>query len=215
MTTIKPFRRDVRVHGKIPVIGHIPRSYAMMVRDGVYDRVRAMTYFSGWTCFRTKAFQIQTEHIPVIAIYFQDEVMSPDGDSNAGETRFRTSVRIGFSAIVQNNDPDEAEKDLDIAYQALMGGLTSDPSLMNNKDFQIQALTRGMRTHGFGNAGPTNELPFAEMRFDLTFDLGTITWPPVIPDMLETIHLRTAFPIDDVAEQNNVQQVNVEYDLDQ
>jgi hypothetical protein len=71
-----------------------------------------------------------------------------------------------------------------------------------------------MRQHVFGRVGTLdNETPIAELRFELVVDLGTIFYPPLVPDILEVIHIETAFPVGEDASQ--IQQVKNEYDLEQ
>ena len=214
--SITPFTRDLRLRGKTPGLNQTQRSYPMLVRDGILARVKTFPYFSTFTFSSNKALQIQPQSLPFCGVYFIQELGVPDGDADAGEPRFRTTVRIGFSVIVVNNDPDEAEYALDTAMQVLAGSLFSDSTLYNNSIFKIQGFSSGTRTHVFGNAGLDNETPIAELRWELVCDLGTITYPPVVMDDLEVIHVETAFPVGGTqAEQDATQQVVTEYDLHQ
>lgn len=181
------------------------------------DRVKLMPFFAPFITFTTnKALQIQPDSLPLCGVYFIQETSTPEGDSNAAEPRFRTSARFGFSVIIVNNDPEAAEYVLDLAAQALAGGLFSDSSLYNNSSFKIQGYSLGARTHMFGNTGLDNETPIAELRWELICDLGTLTYPPLVLDDLDTIHVKTAFPLGGTAEeQAAVQQVSTEYDLPQ
>ena len=207
---------NFRLRGKTPLLGHIPRSYPMLLRDGLLTRIKAMPWFSAFHFSTNAAMQIQPQLLPFCGVYLMQELMVADGDANAGEPRFRTSARIGFSVIVVNNDPDAAEYQLDTAVQALLRGLLSDPTLYNNDQFRIQGYASGTRAHVFGNAGKDNETPVAELRLELLFDLGVITYPPLVTDDLEIIHVTTAYPgSDTAAEQNDRQQITAEYDLDQ
>lgn len=213
---ITPFSRDLRMRGKTPGIAHTPRSYPMLVRDGIMARVKAMPYFASFHFSSNKALQIQPQSLPFCGVYFIQETGVPDGDANVGEPRFRTTVRIGFSVIVVNNDPEAAEYQLDTAMQVLAGGLFSDPTLYNNAAFKIQSYASGVRTHVFGATGLDNETPIAELRWELVCDLGVITYPPIVMDDLEVIHVTTAFPAGGTqAEQDATQQVVAEYDLEQ
>lgn len=188
-------------------------SYAMVVRDAMLARVQAMPFFAGFKFGTNKAEQVQPEKIPFAGVYFINEDLTPEGDANTGEPSFRSAALYGFSVIVQNNDAAAAENKLDEAYEILTNGLFTDPSLYLNKAAQIQAYTRGNRSHQFGSAGADNSIPVAELRFTLLCDLGTIDFPPVVTDDLKTVHLRTEYPAgSDPAE---VQQVSAEYDLEQ
>lgn len=208
---VQPFKKDLRLHPKIPKVRSTRRSYPMLVRDGMFDRLKLMSFFAPFNFSTKKDVTIQPQSIPFCGVYFLQEFMAPDGDANAGEVRFRTSVRYGFSVIIQNNDPDQAEYTLDKAMQAI-SGLFSDPTLYNNKQFQIQAFSGGLRQHVYGHVGQDNQTPIAELRFELTCDLGVIEYPPFVEDVLEVIHLETVFPID--GDSSKVQQVKVEYDME-
>jgi len=209
---VQPFKKDLRLYGKTPKVRSTRRSYSMLVRDGMFDRLKLMPFFTMFNFSTKKDVTIQPQSIPFCGVYFLQEFMAPDGDANAGDVRFRTSARYGFSIIIQNNDPDQAEYTLDKAFQAL-SGLFSDPTLYNNKQFQIQAFSGGLRQHVYGHVGQDNQTPIAELRFELTCDLGVIEYPPFTEDDLEVIHWETAFPVD--GDPSQVQQVIAEYDLEQ
>ena len=213
-TLFKPISRDVRVHGKLPRIHHIPRSYPMLLLDGTMSRIQALPFFSTFNFSSHKGLIIQPSSIPFCGVYMLQEMMLPDGEPNTGEPRFRTAVRLGVSVIVQNNDPVAAENKLDDAMQEISIGLFTDSTYYNNKSFQIQGFTSASRQHVFGRVGTLdNETPIAELRFELVVDLGIIYYPPNVPDTLEVIHLETRYPAgSDPAE---IQQVTSEYDLEQ
>ncbi len=210
---IVPFKRDLRLHGKSPRVVHVQRSYPILVRDGILDRIKLMPFFATFNFGTNTAIQIQTPSLPFCGVYLLQEQMSPDGDPNVGEVRFRTIARIGIGVIILNNDTTAAEYQLDAASQAIMTGLFADHTLYDNDIFKIQAFSAGTRQHNFGNMAKDNETPIAELRLEISCDLGTITYPPYVPDDLEIIHVETVFPIDGDA--SRVQQVKVEYDLEQ
>jgi hypothetical protein len=191
-------------------------SYPMLVRDAMLTRAKAMPFFAGFKFGTNKAEQIQPEKIPFVGIYFINEDLSPDGDADVGEPRFRSMVMYGFSIIIQNNDAAAAENTLDAAWVTLTNGLFTDPTLYLNPAAQIQSYTRGNRSHQFGSIGADNSIPIAECRFTLSIDLGSIDFPPVVPDELDVIHVTTQFPSggtpDEIAA---VEQVETEYDLEQ
>lgn len=190
-------------------------SYALLVRDAFAARMKALTYFATFHFSTNKSEQIQPQSIPFAGVYFITERTTPDGDANVGEVRFRTMATIGFSVIVQNNDAAKAELELDKAWLQI-ASLFCDQTLYNNAAFKIQGFLGGSRTNQFGSIGLDNEMPIAEMRYELTCDLGTITYPPLVPDSLETIHITTQFPLGGTPEEiAAVQQVKAEFDLPQ
>lgn len=209
-----PFKTDLYLRPKVPQVGHIPRSYAILIRDDVMARVKAMPFFAAVKRFSTsKAYIIQTKDIPYCAVYFIEEMLTPDGDPNIGEPRFRCSVQIGFSVYIVNNDPEKAEHKLDDCYQAIINGLLKSPTIFSVGDRQVavQAFSRGRRVHAFGNVGLNNETPVAELQFILVFDLGTVIWEPIVLDPLEVIHVSTEHSGTD----ENSTKVISEYDMEQ
>src|SRR5580765_4652659 len=187
-------------------------SYAMIVRDEILARAKTMPFFATFKFGTNKAEQVQPEHIPFLGVYFINEDLSPEGDANAGEPRFHSSVLYGVSIIVQNNDGAAAENKLDEAWVLLADRLFRDPSLYLNPEAQIQSYVRGTRTHQFGSIGSDNAIPIAESRFTLTCDLGVIDFPPNIPDVLQKVHVEKRYPTIDTDPQE-VQQVIADYDL--
>jgi len=191
-------------------------SYAMIVRNEILARAKSMPFFSTFKFGTNKAEQVQPEKIPFCGIYFISEDLMPDGDADTGEPRFHSSALYGVSIVVQNNDGEAAEDKLDEAWTLLTDRLFRDPSLYLNPAAQIQAYVRGNRTHQFGSVGSDNSIPIAECRFTLTCDLGVIDFPPVINDVLNTIHVTTQFPSGGTPEEiAEIQQVQAEYDLPQ
>lgn len=175
-------------------------SYSILIRDGLLARVQALPFFATVAKFgHSKAKIIQAEHIPYFGCYLIEENLSPDGDANAAEPRFLHRLNLGFSYIIQNIDPDEAEDTLDAGHWAVMNLLTQ-PDWHTFRDgnavvlAQIEAVTGGHRSHEFGSIGSSqNETPIAEMRMELTYTFRT-GFPPVIPDILEHVHVETVYP---------------------
>ena len=191
-------------------------SYSLAIRDGILARVRVMPFFAAFNKFsKSNNFQVMPAHIPYAGVYFLDEVLTPDGDANAGEPRFFHTMRVGFSIIVQNNDPEAAEDKLDEAFWAIMNGLMCDPTLYNNDLFRIESYPRASRSHHFGAVDLENELPVAELRAELICTYRS-NFPPLVEDPLITIHVETGFPLGGtVAERDATQQVTAQYDLPQ
>src|SRR5215467_10944382 len=177
------------------------QSYSLVIRDVFFDAVADVPYFANFTKRRSKQLQVQPENIPYLGVYIVDEQMTPDGDANAGEITFIHSLRIGFSVIEQNNDPAVTEQKLDEAFWAIMGRLWPDQYIMNMLDTRVypsgiyaspdntrvEGVTRGVRRHMWGNSSLTNEMPIAELQYDVSVQYRT-NWPPVITDTLDTVY---------------------------
>jgi hypothetical protein len=210
---------QLRIHGKIPVVRSIRRSYAMQVRDNAFVKLQALKFFQGFTFKRSHALKVMPNMMPYCSVYFLSEALAPDGDADIGEVRFQSTVRLGFSVMLVNNDPDMMEDRLDDAYQSIMDGLLRDPTFVRtapwgqtSPGYVIQAFARGGRQHFYGITGvQNNETPYAEMRAELHCSLGAIEYEPYVENMLEIIHVETVHPPGDTDNQH----IFSIYDLDQ
>lgn len=196
-------------------------SIVLKIRNRILDRIKTLSFFANpalpkaFTYTKNRSMQVQTESIPICGVYFLQETRTPDGDSNAGEPRFRVNARYGISVILVNNDLEAAEDALDLAAEAIRNGLLTDPNTYNDDEAGIQGFSYEMRRHNFGSS-IEQETPYAELQMEMNIDLGTITYPPVVEDNLEVINVKTAFPLGGTEEeQEAVQQVVVQYDLPQ
>jgi hypothetical protein len=167
---------------------------AFIARNAMFDRVLAMPFFAGFNFAKTKALRVQVGDIPYCGVYFINELDLPEGDSNAGDIRFRDSVRVGFSVIILDNDAEDGEATLDQAYFEISNGLLTDTTLTGFNNQIMQGITRVERLPVFGSVALDNETPVLELQVDITVDLGVAIFKPVITDMLERVHV-TARPI--------------------
>lgn len=193
-------------------------SYAMIIRDGILERLKVLPYFKDFKFARSKQMQVQPTWLPYVGAYLIDETMTPDGEYNVGDIRFRHALRLGFSVVIKNNDPDETEDKLDAGFWAIMNGIMRDPSLVNliesglPSNARIEGFSRGMRKHNYHPA-QGHELPIGELQLDLTCGFR-VDWPPLVLDDLLKVHVTTAFPLGATeADRAKVQQVVSEYDL--
>jgi len=191
------------------------QSYSMLIRDGLLARAKLVPPFTTCAKFgRSVAKVIQPENIPYLGLYFVDEVLSPDGDANHAEPRFLHALKLGFSYLVQNNDPDDAEDILDAAHWSLMK-LLHDPKWHTfPSGALIESIVGGKRSHHFGTIGGSggpNETPVAEMRMELDIRHRTF-FEPLITDTFNTMHVTTVYPY---PEDPNRQPIISEWVLDQ
>jgi hypothetical protein len=185
----------------------LTQSYSLVIRDIFFDAVSGVPFFANFTKRKSKMLQVQPQDLPYLGVYILDEQMTPDGDINAGEIRFTHTLRIGFSVIILNNDPVASEVKLDQAFWAIMQRLWPDqyimnlldtmayghPALMSNPDnVRVEGISRGVRRHVWGDTKLSNELPLAEMQYDVSCVYRT-NWPPVITDNLNIIQVESEF----------------------
>lgn len=179
------------------------QSYGLVIRDTLYAKTVTLPFFADFKSRRCKQLQVVPEVLPFLGIYFIAEKMGADGDPNAGEVRFDNEMTIGFSVVIQNNDPVDSELKLDQAYWAIMNGLWRDQYIMNLIDttapagvitlpdgMVIEGIKGGTRKHVWGNAGLNNEMPIAEMSYEAVI-LYSASFPPIITDDLLHIHQET------------------------
>jgi len=202
------------------------QSFSWVLREIFLGTLTALPFFSTFTVRRVAGMPLQVKDIPLLGVYILDETMTPDGDANAGHIAFVHTFRIGFQAVIQNNDPDTAEQKLDSIFWAIMNGLWRNESITNRlnaatwhyqagtpDNTRFESITRGTRRHRFGSTGLNNETPVAELQYDVSC-LYRAGYPPIINDDLLTFHLQTAFPVGGTSdEQAAIQQIVVEYDF--
>jgi hypothetical protein len=202
------------------------QSYSLVIRDIFFDAVQGVPFFVNFTKRRCKQLQVQPQDLPYLGVYIVDELMVPDGDLNAGEVRFHHTLRIGFSVVIQNNDPIESELKLDQSFWAIMQRIWPDQYIMNRLDtmayghptqtmpnpdnVRVEGIARGTRRHVWGSNQLNNEMPIAEMQYDVSCIYRT-NWPPVITDNLNIIQVESQPETGDPP--NMVQSITSVYDF--
>ena len=197
------------------------QSYSLVIRDALFDAVSSDPFFADYTCRKTKMLRVQSELLPYLGVYIIDETMLPDGDGNAGMVRFSHTLRIGFSAMIANNDQVQGELKIDAAFWRIMNRIWPDPDIMNllvssNPDnTRVESITRGSRRHVFGATGLNNETPIVELQYDVSIFYRT-NWPPIITDELLEIDISTGIKIGDTPEEMaQRQQISIKIMFDQ
>ncbi len=193
------------------------QSYSLVIRDAFFDAVSSDPFFADYTCRKTKMLAVQSQLLPYLGVYVIDETMLPDGDANAGDVRFSHTLRIGFSAMVANNDQVVAEQSADAAIWRVMNTIWPDQQIMNvlvsslPDNTIIESITRGARRPVYGATNLANETPIVEMQYDVSVFYRTM-WPPIITDDLDMIDVVTGVkPGDTQAAMDNRQQVHVRH----
>ena len=175
------------------------QSYGWVIRNAFLDALAADAFFTGYTVRPNKMLQVQPENLPYLGVYILDEIMTPDGDANAGDIRFVHVLRIGFSVVIANNDQAVAEQTIDAAYWRISNRLFCDSDLMKlayssmPDNTRIEGIVRGSRRHVFGNPNQTNETPVAELQYEISCQFRTM-WDPTITDDLELIDIKVDVP---------------------
>jgi hypothetical protein len=162
---------------------------ALIMRDAIYERVKAMPFFAGFTFAKNKMLRVQPADLPYCGIYKINELMLPEGDPNAGDIRLRDSARYGFSVIIVDNENEDGEATLDAAFAEITNGLLTDTTLTGFNHKLLQGITRVESMNVYGSVALDNETPVLELQVDITADLGTAIFKPTIVDDFITLHV--------------------------
>jgi len=203
------------------------QSYGLLIRDTLYAKAVTLPFFAGFISRRCKQLPSYPDVLPFLGVYFINERATADGDAWAGEVRFWNDMTVGFSVIIQNNDPVQSELKLDQAYWAIMNGLLRDQYILNMFDTRapggaitlpegvvIKGIGSGNRKHVWGNSGQNNETPIAELAYEMNV-LYSAAFPPIITDDLLRIHVETVPLASDgtIPPADEVQRIISEYEF--
>jgi hypothetical protein len=167
------------------------------IRDAFFNLLDADSYFAGYTRRKDKMLPVQQKLIPYLGVYLVDEVMTPDGDANAGCVGFVHAVRIGFSIVVASSTAGQAEQVADQGFLRVMATAYCDPKLMNvlhnnnPEGVGIEGIMRGARRPVHGAMSTDNETPFVEMQYEASCSFRS-EWYPDITDTLNEIDVTVA-----------------------
>ena len=190
------------------------QSYTWILREQFLATLAP--YFTGFTILRNNQVPIQRAQLPVLGVYLLPERMTQEANNplgNEGMITFYHTFQIGISVIIANNDPDIAEQKLDAAFWTIMNTLWPSQTLMrmapNADGVAIEGAISGVRRMVYGNIGKTNETPTAELQYEVNCTYRS-DWPPIITDLLESIHVTV---IEDGYSQDDTETVDVVYDF--
>jgi hypothetical protein len=166
------------------------QSYSHVIRDSFFAALVQLPFFAGFKARRSQQLPIQEPLLPYLGVYIVSEEMPSDGDWDAGDIRFIHDLRIGCQVIIQNNDPVDAELQLDAAFWAIMNGLWTNDGLTNMlgsampDNTRIEGVPRGTRRHVWSSIG-SNQIPIGELEYIATVRYRSEWWPPITDDLLE------------------------------
>lgn len=159
--------------------------------------------FEGFTPLYSRRLPVEARSLPTLGCWLAEENNGPDGDANAAEIRFSVTTRVVFSILILENDDRLATRKLARLYAALMHGLWRDPYLTNFfdtydpergegnvDDATFEQILRIYRRPDFGTLGAKGEVPYAELRCEVTL-FHRYAYEPIIRSRLETVELTT------------------------
>jgi hypothetical protein len=172
-------------------------SYGLLIRNGILERCKLVPPFTSVARFsRTSAKPVQAEQIPYLGVYYMGEQFNEDGANNLTEPHFMHKLKLGFSYIIQNNDPELAEELADAGHWSIMK-LLHDPAWHTFPGgVRIQSITGGECDHLPGAVGRNNETPTLELQMSLTLTYGT-RFEAIVNDIFERMHFQTVYPYPD------------------
>jgi hypothetical protein len=191
-----------------PVIpfGADKHSYSYIIREGWLSRLALLPDFAG----SVKKFgrnrmkgPIQSDQYPYLAVYFCEENMTPDGDSNAGAPKFIHLLKLGFQLLVKCNDEHVAEDNLNQGHWSIMNMLhsqdwfrfkcqpyTNENGVVKNL-VDIEGVERIWHKNNYGNATLTNETPYAELQMEMILKYRSF-FSPFVTNLFQTLHVEVA-----------------------
>jgi len=181
--------------------------YASKIHEKAYDIAIASFGTRFKTYRKTPMLQVTPQDLPVLAVHILREQRSEDNHANHGEPKFKHRLTLGFSGAVH---AETDEQNSLYHLEEMMSEL--DDALLTNPQFVI--LTEGVvsmdRVAQYAKVGETT---LFEIRVEMVMEFSSY-FPPVVPDMLETIHIQTQFP-DKAHAESGTQQLERTYDIEQ
>lgn len=169
-------------------------SFGFRIRDELLARLKTLSPFTGCAKFsRTTAKPIREEHLPYLGVYYMGERFHEDGANNLTDPHFKHHLKLGFSYIVANNDPELAEENADAGHWAIMNYLTIPGWQKFPDGVTIEAVTEGDCDHNPGNIGRDNGTPVLEMQMTWSVSYGT-RFPPNVTDNLASTRFKAVYP---------------------
>jgi hypothetical protein len=199
------------------------QSYAWILQNGIFERLAASSFFSGFVCKRiSAALPIEAGiQIPFLGVFRGPEEFEPDGGLvGTGDIGFIDRVLIGIQIVIKNNDSVAMLAKLDEASWFILNRILRDNSLTNRfkttlpDGVQWEGCAKvQIRTDVWGTTGTKNETPVGERVLWMTW-LNRPWFAPTDFPPLERIDVTTAFPFGgDDAAQEGTQQVRVVYEF--
>ena len=161
-------------------------SVAVALRDRIVATVERFWRFSPVS--KTSMPQLQPEALPWCGVFIAREVMTPDGDGNAGEPRFVSDVTIAISVVRGFQDTATLDGRIDQDFADMLAGLLCDPAFVAFGDDQLFESVERVDTRRLYPMQA--ETYFAELRMEMTFRTR-IGFPPNVPDDYRRLRVTT------------------------
>ena len=155
------------------------------IRDAIVTRLEAMVDPETRAPFakiaRAQMPTLQPTDLPMAQCFVISEILTPDGDSNAGEPSFLADATIAVSIIRGFEDAEVLSGRIDADIDAVEAALLTDPTFVRfGPGSLFESVERIQRRRLFPKDGETY---FAELRVEITFRYA-VSFDPVIPDAL-------------------------------
>jgi hypothetical protein len=138
---------------------------ALAIREAIFVRMQTLPGYAKYR--RVLTPQIHPTDLPCLSVSIVSEVMSPDGDENAGEPRFISDTVIGISVVRGFADPVALDGQVDIDVDTIEQKLLTDPTFVR---FGPSALFEGVTQITRRRLYPfEGETYFLELRLEMSF----------------------------------------------
>jgi hypothetical protein len=157
---------------------------ATQLRDDIYQRLESLAGYEARR--KTPVAQLQPNNLPCLSTFILGEQLQPDGDPNAGELKFVSTVTIGISVVRGFDDPATLSGDIDSDVDRIEDRLFTDPEFIS---FGPNALFESISSVNRRRLYPQNgETYFAELRLEIAF-VTRVAFEPSIPDQFEDVNV--------------------------
>lgn len=180
--------------------------YASIIHTKAYEIASAHFGARFKTYRKTPMLQVTPADLPMLAIHILRERRDQDSHANHGEPKFKHVLTMGFSGAVHGETTDQNKLYLlEEAMSELDEALLTNPKFVN----LTEGVTGMDRISQYAKVGETT---LFEIRVEMVMEFSSY-FPPVVPDMLETIHITTQFP-DKAHADAGTPQLDREYDIE-
>jgi hypothetical protein len=147
--------------------------------------------------------------LPACRVFIVSETMAPDGDANAGEPAFESTIVIAVSVIRGFGDPVALAGDIDKDVDCIETLLLTDPTFVRfGPDALFESITQIRRQRIYPQDGETY---FAQLRLEMSF-LSRVSYPPNIKDDFRSIKI-TGRPLRGLPNDEAILPVGADFDL--
>ncbi len=169
-----------------------------VIQEGMSDKFRSFR--------RLPMQQVGETDLPVLGVYILRERRRTTGDG--GPPSFINELTLGISGGVRLEDHDEEQPRLDL--DEWMSDI--DDLLFTNAAW-VKLSENVLSTDRTSQYSKEGEISMAEVRVEMVLQFRT-SYEPVVPDMLETVRIKTSYPHGGASEEERAKWLQVDAEID-